>query len=219
MKIYSVVLPVAVLFALTTTHVSLVNSTVDDDHAQYDKQVIAVMEDDSVIERAAEFLYTKHPTLSTVVKWNPNTKEFELVHGSLSSFGKNSRIQIVGHGSGDDRGTKLAGFTAEKLATTVSQLPHDSNNIGWISLVACDIAGNGKPNLSEDFVSRFLKSLTDQNRNDIGFETIVSARSALVTIDSTGRKLTGEFSGDQIYWNHKNTARKIVARLENGSLL
>ena len=214
MKMHSVVLPIAVLFALT--HVSLVNST-GDGGTQYDQQIIAMMEDDVVVERAANFLYEKHPTLSTVVKWNPITEaKFEVVRGTQRSLGENSRIQIVGHGGRVGTGTTLAGLTAEQLATAILQLPRDSNKLGQISLVACDIAVKGEPNLSEGFVSRFLTSLAEI---DIAIEATVSARSALVTVDSTGRKLTGEFNGDQIDWKHKDTASKIVARLENGEVV
>ena len=57
------------------------------------------MEDDRVVENAALSLYNKHPEISAIVKWNPNTQRFEQLKGNVvDEIGPRSRIQVVGHG-------------------------------------------------------------------------------------------------------------------------
>ncbi|KAJ8317683.1 hypothetical protein KUTeg_005587 [Tegillarca granosa] len=99
-----------------------------DESTNYKNQAIIVLQQDRTVQTAAINLYYKHPEVSTIYLYDKKTKKYTLVAGKEQSFGKNSRIQIVGH-AGDKSGEMLfSKLNGEELARAVSAIPGIKNN-------------------------------------------------------------------------------------------
>ena len=225
-KICQLMWVVPLLIFITNCHL-LTHAT------KYDQQVIAILEDNPEIQKAGHFLYRKHDTTSYVVKWNKDTKAFERVEWNEQTQSHQpiqdpeplpirpegwhkTRIQVVGHGEINGKDTKIAGFPPDSLAETlVNGLK--IGDVGRISIVGCTRPGGnrnkpGRP----DYLDNFMKKLRKLKR----LKTEVSLRSDLVSVDQSGRKLTGGLvllsdphSPDiGIEWTHKNPSKKWIAK-------
>jgi hypothetical protein len=49
---------------------------------------------DITVQKAAHFLYNKHPLVSTLYKYNPETNTINVIHGEEHFLGRNSRVQV-----------------------------------------------------------------------------------------------------------------------------
>lgn len=200
---------------------------------KYNQQVIAILEDNQAIQKASHYLYQKHDTTSYVVKWNGNSQKFERVqwneqtqlHEASSTQDplpinqgqwRNTRIQVVGHGDINSQTTSIAGFSAESLADTLTT-GLSMGDVGRISIVGCTRQGEvGSHSQTPRYLNSFMNKLKQLGRS----RTEVSLRSALVSVDSSGRKLTGELvlSGSYntpevgIKWSHKNPSNKWIGK-------
>jgi Ca2+-binding RTX toxin-like protein len=219
-------LPLVAALSLTTVAVE----------TQYSNQIIAIMNQDSVENKAAQFLYEKNPGVSTVVKWNKATKMFDRLLGneldSVDLDFRKTRIQVVGHGGTTEIGGKqiptLGGLSSDELADALNSLYPEGarakvndehvNHISRISLVGCNCAGTNSNTPPEHTFSGMLLS---KLKGEYTIDTSISARTTLTTVDSTGRKITGTLSeGGTVTWQHKNPAAKKVYTLdEQGNIV
>ncbi|KAG7999647.1 hypothetical protein GBF38_000276 [Nibea albiflora] len=180
------------------------------DHTtQYDHQQILIMENDPVVQKAAMFLYEKHPTVSSVYVLDENRRP-KLIHGDTVPLTEDSRLVLVGHGVRDNSGEmRLAGYTAQEVAKVIEQTPRVSEKIKTMSVVACE-AGSDKA-----FVETLLKEL-----HDAGIKSELHLRDAVVQVRHTGEKITQEISTDGLKWQHKDDSKKVVATLDrNGNVI
>ena len=109
----------------------------------------------------------------------------------------------------------MSGMNGRELAAALCKLPMNEGRTGRISLVGCNL-GSQVVQRDEEFLSNtFLVDLLKTFRSDYHIETTVSARTALVMVNPSGRKYTAEITPDGINWYNKNPKRKVVARLDN----
>ena len=110
----------------------------------------------------------------------------------------------------------MSGMNGRELAAVLRTLPmSEEERTGRISLVGCNL-GSQVVQRDEEFLSNtFLVDLLKTFRSDYHIETTVSARTALVMVDPSGRKYTAEITPDGINWYNKNPKRKVVAWLDN----
>ena len=205
-------LPLAAVLALTAGALG----------TTYSNQIIAIMSQDKIEDEVAEFLYNKNPGISTVVKWNEESDMFEHIKGKALDTTdldfRNTRIQVVGHGGENTLGR----LSSDDVAKAVNTLyPADSrvlvgengervNRISRISLVGCNCADPNSPPMNT-----FSGMLITELKTTYAVDTSITARTTLVGVDSTGRKLTGTFNDDgKIEWQHKDPAAKNVYTLD-----
>lgn len=187
---------------------------------RFKQQVIAILQDEEMILKAARFLQTKQGTDTIshyVVKWNPETMTFKQVKWNenkkiyeiiddpspIPIGGPNdvmmwadTRIQVIGHGdfSGLSKEVTFGGASPSQIIDRVTALSM-GENIGRISVVGCtrnaDIAEE-QAQMPQDHPGYKLteKFMTRLKAKKLT-KTEVSVRSALVRVDHNGRKLTG----------------------------
>ena len=132
-------LPLVVL-SLTTTVLG----------TQYSNQIIAIMDQNWIEMKVAEFLYNKNPGVSTLVIWNRREEKFIPLKGELDVTDRdfrNTRIQVVGHGEIRNNQPTLGRLSSSDVAKALNTLyPKDSrttdrnHRISQISLVGCNCA-------------------------------------------------------------------------------
>nr|XP_046242454.1 uncharacterized protein LOC124057873 [Scatophagus argus] len=182
------------------------------DHStQYDHQQILIMEDDPIVRKAAEYLYAKHPKVSSVYALDKNQKP-KLIHGDSVPLSEDSRLVLVGHGKRDNSGqVRLADYTATEVTKIVQQTFRVGNKIKTTSVVACEVGSD------KAFVETLLKELHET----ANIETEVHLRDAVLQVRHTGEKITQDISTDGLAeWRHKDDSKKVVATLDrNGNVI
>lgn len=183
------------------------------DSSRYNQQVIAVLESQPEIEKAAHYLYQKHNTTSYVVKWDEVSHIFERVDWNIITQRyerasnqdplpinpgewRTTRIQAVGHGDinlFNTQAASIAGFSPEDLAEELTSKISVGEDVGRISIVGCTRKNHlgsttTTPVEKPAYLIRFMDKLKQLGRSN----TEVSLRSGLVSVDQRGRKLTGE---------------------------
>ncbi|XP_014830228.1 PREDICTED: uncharacterized protein LOC106908608 [Poecilia mexicana] len=180
------------------------------DHStQYDHQQIVMLQDNPVVRTAAESLYEKHPTVSSLYVLGNNLKP-RLIRGEPVPLSENSRLVLVGHGARDQSGEmKLAGLKSPEVAKIIQNTHKVSNKIKTTSVVACDVGSD------ESFVETLAKEL-----HQAGIETELHLRNSLVQVRHTGEKITQEFTVDGERWRHNDDSKKVVATIDkNGDVI
>ena len=202
----------------------------------YDKQVIAVLEDRPDLIEGAEFLYMKHPAASEIVVWRTNEENFyhydvaaQLVKGKQvnNEYSGRQRIQVVGHGSMEldeiegHMHVKMSGFDGTELGRIVSKLivtPADgqTTEIKTISLIGCELAPDHYEAKTSTTTTRGLvytgrqrflsKAIASLKGHGI-LPTALTARSHIVGINLSGQKMIGTMQQDSIKWNSKQAFR------------
>ena len=233
------VLIVFIPFLWTTVAGQDGGATAGGSETNYEEQIIAVLGDDATINMAAHYLYEKHPEVSNVVKWNTKDKKFELAKWNAKTeryefdAGKDipplpddrTRVQVVGHGTLDEKTgeIKLGGLVPDELAQGLKELPgvEEAGHITRVSLVGCSV---GKLNDNgEEFVgNEYPKSVLETLHKD-GIDTEVSSRVGVVGVDSTGRKMVGEMTGDtenkKVIWrSNEGYLKKTVVKYEGSEI-
>ncbi|XP_035771564.1 uncharacterized protein LOC118455792 [Neolamprologus brichardi] len=106
------------------------------DHStQYDHQQIVMMENDPVVRRAAEYLYEKHPAVSSVYVLDENQRP-KLIHGEPVSLSEDSRLVLVGHGERDNAGEmRLSGYSSGDVAKIIERTNRGSDKIKTTSVI------------------------------------------------------------------------------------
>ncbi|XP_039866046.1 uncharacterized protein LOC120720434 isoform X2 [Simochromis diagramma] len=180
------------------------------DHTtQYDHQQIIIMENDPVVRRAAEYLYDKHPTVSSVYVLDENQRP-KLIHGEPVSLSEDSRLVLVGHGERDNAGEmRLSGYSSGDVAKIIERTNRGSDKIKTTSVVACEVGSDQR------FMETLLRDLHKKN-----IKTELHVRDALIQVTHTGRKITQEISPEGLQWRHKDNSKKVVATLDrNGDVI
>ena len=123
---------------------------------------------------------------------------------------------IVGHGELNKATSKITmgGMDPLQLSTVLKSLPTDGTTgaIKRVSLVGCSV---GKLNSDGTaFVGdRFPEVLLRDMRNTVDE---VSSRTGIVSVDSTGRKMYGEYTAEGLVWRLKpGTIKKTVISLDD----
>ncbi|CAJ1069570.1 uncharacterized protein LOC122876757 [Xyrichtys novacula] len=181
------------------------------DHTtQYDNQHILMLQDNSAVRAAAEALYEKHPSSSSLYILD-NNQIPKLVKGEHVPLSENSRLSLVGHGHKDSsEKMKLAGFTASQIEKIVERTDRIGDKIKTINIVGCDVGSD------ESFAETLLKGLHD----NAGIETALHLRDTVIQVKSTGEKITQEITTDGVRWRLKDETSKLVATLDaNGNVI
>lgn len=153
------------------------------DHTtQYDHQQIIIMQDDPVVRKAAQYLYEKHPAVSSVYILDENQRP-KRIHGDSVPLSEDSRLVLVGHGAKDNSGEmRIAGYGAQDVAKIIQRTSRDSDTIKTTSVIACE-AGSDKV-----FVENLLRELHET----AGITTELRLRDAVIQVRHTGEKITQE---------------------------
>ncbi len=196
-----------------------VNCTAEDGATVVRQQVVALMEEDSVLQQVGELLYDQFPVGTALVHWNNTENEFVKTRGSLKSRRNDSLIHVIGYSSRRKGRIYLAGLSAEQLAQAVHKLFGDDviMNSATVTLLGCNATRASSAYLSVGFLSEFVSSLNVS----FGIRAATHARTVLQVADSTGEILTGEITPQEIDWNHKDptTFRELVVRIEDESIV
>ncbi|WP_445494564.1 MARTX multifunctional-autoprocessing repeats-in-toxin holotoxin RtxA [Photorhabdus sp. SF281] len=188
----------------------------DGRETRFDGQIIIQMEDDPVAAKAAANLAGKHPDSSVVVQLDSKGK-YRVVYSDLARLSGKLRWQVVGHGrdASAQNNMRLSGYTADELATRLTQFYQDANlgksithNPDHISLVGCSLINDDKRN---GFARHFITALKEQD-----IHTSVSARRSEVAVDVTGRKFTQDKNNRWI--NNLNDNKVVLSWNEKGEL-
>lgn len=176
--------------------------------SQYRAQIIIQSENDPVVAKAAANLAGKHPDKTLVIQLDASG-QMRLVQGDpalFQSLDANDKVrwQVVGHGRGPAQARTLGGLDAEQWAMHLDrfqQALHEQYGIGSvparISLVGCSLEDAEQ---QAGFGRQLVAALQTP-------ELEVSVRSANVSVDSEGRKLTLDASGE---WVHSDGTNKRV---------
>lgn len=123
-----------------------------------------------------------------------------------------SRIQIVGHL--DTEAKTIGGLSAKTLIEGLKQL---SNGVApkKVSFLTCTVGAASGHDGSEE--SAYLKAFLNELKAHSYYIPEVSIRSSLVSVDQSGRRLTGELICQRtkpscILWSPKNTSLKWVGK-------
>lgn len=169
---------------------------------QYGHQHILVMENEKVVKRAAQYLYQKDYTISSVYGLDENQRP-KLLHGDSVPLTEKSRLVVVGHGVIDNCGEMtLSGYKAKEVANIIKQTNRVGNQIKEIHFVAC---GFGSAALA--FAEAVLKELHAAN-----IKTEFHFHLGKVQVTSDGKIITQATDGAQ--WRHKDDTQKVVAVLD-----
>ncbi|MCG8568278.1 MAG: C80 family cysteine peptidase, partial [Desulfobacterales bacterium] len=177
-------------------------------------RLIIQLEEDPVVGAAAAALYGKHPE-NTEWVWLNNDGQLVTVNGRAIELDEGSKVLLVGHGtpgaiSGRSPQEIIAALVREKVFQRVPEIRR-------ISLVACNPDDPSTPAVEgapeADFAGALLQGLEAQGVH-VGS---ISSRSALVMVDSEGRKWTGIPDAEgRVIWSQKNSADKLIVQ-RNGA--
>lgn len=168
---------------------------------QYDHQHILVMENDEVVIRAAQYLYQKYSTISSVYILDENQQP-KLLYGDSVPLTEESRLVLVGHGLTENSGEMtLSGYKAKDVADIIKQANRVGNKIKTISFVACELGSEPA------FAQTVLTELHAAN-----IETELHLHQGKVQVTSDGKIVTQATDGAQ--WRHKDDTQKVVAVLD-----
>ena len=191
-----------------------------------DEEIIAILEDDAVLDLAAHYLQGKYelyecdtqvvkllpdphtPTGKSfqVVKWDAKTERF-ISHGAtkqlnIDTHGVKSRIRVIGHGRKSGGTVTMGDLAHDKLANVLATLVDPvTKKVDRISMLGCSLFGDqqksGKFTMQGNkFPIKVLEAL--RNR---GIQTQVSARTGLVGVHKCGRKVYGRNICDKVVWS------------------
>ena len=218
--------------------------------SKYQQQVIVILksDDDSTIHEAARFMSLKEDvsTISHVVIWDEDkfvqaewdgtsyikTTAWDLPIGIDKPFQwSETHVQVVGHGEYNHY-TNTLSFSGVDLKNIINRITamtttndNTLENIKRISIVGCTMnrkIGVNSNTAGRNLITQFMNLLKKKKL----FKTEVSIRSSLVSIDHTGRKLTGELAlypimkGNKHYevgieWSHKKASHKYVGSFDD----
>ncbi len=178
-------------------------------------QIILQLQDDPVVTRAARFLFNKHPGTSQLLQLRNG--RLETISGDPVTLDGDSRLTLVGHGTETD----VAGLSASQIISRLLEhgLVSRGTEIRRISLVACR---------GDDFLTAqregapsapFAENLMEESLRAGLSVGSITARTALVRVDSWGRKWTG-VPDDQgrIIWSRYSPAYKLIVTLGDNNV-
>lgn len=182
-----------------------VNITVKHDYpTKYDHQNVVVLESDHVVMEAANFLFNKHPSESTLLKYHKGA--LQVIRGSWVRLTERSHVLLVGHGvKSPDGSVQLGGHGPEEIAKLVVNMGLENGHIRIISVVGCYL---GK---EQQFAKHLLQAL-----RLFGVETELLLYTSEVSVTPTGEQLTKT----EDVWKHRDSSKSVFAKLDlRGNLL
>ncbi|KAK5854530.1 hypothetical protein PBY51_004716 [Eleginops maclovinus] len=164
-------------------------------------QTIIIMEEDPAVTEAATYLFERHLTLSTLLRYQKGALHI-LRRGHFFSS-RNHDVILVGHGSISANGTvQLAGHGPEELARFVSTL---FGPLGSIRFISCCLGNN------RHFMVQLLQAL-----RSVGVETKLYLFNSFLSVRSDGEIMTRT---DEVWRSHDQTARVLAELDQKGDLL
>lgn len=182
------------------------------------QQLLVLLEDNSTLQEAGQLLFDQYPTGSTVLQWNKASSDFDRYRGrALDSLGKESLVYVLGFSSKSNGETRLAGFDTEQLSNVLCKLLPNGSSLSRVTMLGC----NSTRTTSGYLDSNFLRALITSLNKSCDTETMVSARTVLYEVDSTGEALVGDVTLQGINWNHNRPSvpRELVARIKGGTIV
>ncbi|XP_067467782.1 uncharacterized protein [Thunnus thynnus] len=173
---------------------------------KYSHQTIVIMEEDAAVIKSAIYLYERHPTVSTLLKYQKGA--LHILRGSHFFSTGNHEIILVGHGSEGTNGTaQLAGYGPEELARFVSTLKTESifSQLGTVSLIGCNLGND------PHFMLQMLQTL-----RSLRVETKLHLHNAFLSVSSDGEIMT---KTDKVWRSHDHSRRVIAELDQRGDLL
>ena len=208
---------------------------------RYPGQIIAIFSDDLFTRNNAKHLLDKNPEGTQVVIWEPNDArdpsqggQFKLAEWMLLDFGEpltpapivrlphGGRIQVIGHGGLDTETNTMSieGLDASQVASALKSLPTDGTPgaIKRVSLINCELGAlkpDGTGFAADEFPEILLRDMRDTVEE-------VSARTGLVCIDSTRRKVSGGMTLEgRVVWTAKvgSITKTVIRHDDTGDVI
>lgn len=176
-----------------------------DDNTNYYHQTIVIMEEDPAVIQSAIYLFERHPSESTLLKYyNEALLPLRGIH-SFSS--RNHDIILVGHGRKDTNGVQLSGCGSEKLARFVATLKTESmfSHLGTVRLISCNLGND------QYFMLQLLQLL-----KSFGAETQLHLYNSFLSVNSDGVIMTAT---DRVWRSHDHISRVIAEINQRGDLV
>ncbi|KAM7383728.1 hypothetical protein PAMA_011199 [Pampus argenteus] len=173
---------------------------------KYRHQTIVIMEEDPAVIKSATYLYERHPTVSTLLRYQKGV--LHILRGSHLFSTGNHDIVLVGHGTENSNGTaQLAGYEPEELARFVSMLKTEIifGQLATISLISCNL-GNDR-----HFMLKMLQTL-----QSLHVETKLHLHNSFLSVTSDGEIMTRT---DDVWRSHDHSRRVIAELDQRGDLL
>ncbi|XP_063040877.1 uncharacterized protein LOC134435765 [Engraulis encrasicolus] len=173
--------------------------------AEYDHHHIVALQPDQVVMEAADFLYKKHPTKSTLLHYKRGT--LQAIRGPHVRLTGNSHVVLVGHGAkdGDDGGGfQLGGHDPQEIGRLVGNmdvLQDGRRRVGMVTVVGCYLGKHLK------FAKHLLQAL-----RLYGVETELRLYTTAVSVTPSGEQLTGGGEGGE--WRHRDSSKSVFAKLD-----
>lgn len=178
--------------------------TFREDDTKHSHQIIVIMEEDPAVIESATYLFERHPTVSTLLKYQKGALHI-LRESHFFSITKHDVI-LVGHGSSVINGTgQLAGYDPEELARFVVKTKNIFGYLGTIRLISCNLGNN------LHFMLQLLQVL-----RSFGVETKLQLHNALLSVSPDGQIM----SRTDAVWRSNDNRRRVLAELDQkGELL
>lgn len=173
---------------------------------KYSHQTIVIMEEDPTVIELATYLFKRHSTISTLLRYKKGT--LHTVRGSHFFSTRNHDVILVGHGSKSTDGTvQLAGFGPEELAKLVLTLKTEIifGHLGTISLISCNLGNDLQ------FILQLLQALRSLN-----IETKLHLYDSFLSVSSEGELMTRT---NGVWKSHDHSRRVIAELVQRGNLL
>lgn len=174
--------------------------------AKYSHQTIVIMEEEPAVIESATYLFERHHTVSTLLKYKKG--KLYIVRGGHFFSTRNHDVILVGHGSKSINETvQLAGYGPEELARFVSTLKTQIlvGHLGTITLISCNL-GN-----EQSFILRLLRVL-----RSLWIETKLHLFNSFLSVSSDGKLITRT---DGVWKSHDHSSRVIAELDSRGNLL
>ncbi|XP_022613090.1 uncharacterized protein LOC111230585 [Seriola dumerili] len=163
-------------------------------------ETIVIMEEDPAVTESATHLYERHPSVSTLLRYQKGA--LHLLRGRRFFSTRGHDVVLVGHGgTGTDGTVQLAGLGPEELVRLVSTLETElsSGPLGSISLISCNLGND------PHFMLQLLRGL-----RSVGVETKLHLYTSFLSVSSDGAMMTG---ADGV-WTAHDHRRRITAELD-----
>lgn len=174
--------------------------------AKYSHQIIVIIEEDPAVIESATYLFERHSTISTLLRYKKGT--LHIVRGHNFFATKNQDVILVGHGNKSINETvQLAGYGPEELARFVSTLKTEIilGRLGTITFISCNLGND------QHFILRLLQVL-----RSLGIETKLHLFNSFLSVSSGGKVMTRT---DGVWKSHDHS-RRVIAELDpSGNLV
>lgn len=175
-----------------------------DNNAESSHQTIVIMEEDPAVIESATYLFDRHVTISTLLRYQKGT--LHILRGSQFFLTRDCDVILVGHGNIGTNGTfQLAGYGPEELARFVLKTESIFGHLGTISLISCNLGND------QHFVLQLLQVL-----RSVSVDSKLYLYNSLLSVSSDGQIM----SRTDGVWRSYDNSRRVIAELdEKGNLL